>query len=133
MVRVLRPGGWLVCAEPDWSTFVIDAHNNEVTDAIIRTWKVGCRNPYVGRQLLRRIRTEGLENTWADGLVLLAGGLTAADIVYDIYATAEKAKAENKEMSQAVDAWVDALQRREDREGVLAGVTIFLAGGQKRG
>lgn len=30
MVRVLKPGGWLVCAEPDWSTFVIDADDNEI-------------------------------------------------------------------------------------------------------
>ncbi|MFZ5868639.1 MAG: methyltransferase domain-containing protein [Thermodesulfobacteriota bacterium] len=131
MVRVLKPGGWLVCAEPDWSTFVIDASNNEVPDAIVQTWKSSCRNPCIGRQLLKRVRAEGLENTWADGRILLTDGLKAADIVYDIYATAERVKVGNKEMSQAVDGWIDELQEREEREGVVACVTLFLVGGQK--
>jgi len=131
MVRVLKPGGWMVCAEPDWSTFVIDAGNNEVPDAIVRTWKSSCRNPWIGRQLLKRVRAEGLENTWADGRILSADGLKAADTVFDIYATAEKVKVKDKEISQVLDAWIDELQKSEEREGVIACVTIFLAGGQK--
>jgi len=132
MVRVLKPGGWLVCAEPDWSTFVIDADNDEITDRVVQTWRSNFRTPNIGRQLLRRVRTEGLENTWADGLILLADGIRAADIVYDIYATADKVKADNDKESCVIDDWVRELQRREDREGVMASVTIFLAGGQKR-
>jgi len=131
MVRVLKPGRWMVCAEPDWSTFVIDADNNEVTDLVVQTWKSGFRNPHIGSQLLRRVRTEGLENTWTDGLILLADGMKAANIVYDIRATVEKVKAGNGEKSSIMDAWVNELQRREDHEGVIACVTIFLAGGQK--
>jgi len=131
MVRVLKPGGWLVCAEPDWSTFVIDTDDNETTGMIIQTWKSAFRNPNIGRQLLGRVRAEGLQYTWADGLMLLADGLRAADIVYDIYATAEKVRAANSEKSGTVDAWLNELQNREDHHGVTACVTIFLAGGQK--
>lgn len=131
MVRVLKPGGWLVCAEPDWSTFVIDVEDDETTDIVIHTWKSSFRNPHIGRQLLRRVRSEGLENTWADGLILLADGIEAVDTVYDTFATAEKVKAENAEQTRAVDAWINELQRRENHEGVIACVTIFLAGGQK--
>jgi len=132
MVRVLKPGGWLVCAEPDWAAFVIDAEGCEMTDTVIQTWKSGFRNSQVGRQLLRRIRAEGLVNTWADGTILLADGMAAADIVYDIYATAEKVRAANSEKADAIEAWLHNLQEREDHEGVMACVTIFLAGGQKR-
>ncbi|AFM24483.1 methyltransferase domain-containing protein [Desulfomonile tiedjei] len=131
MVRVLKPGGWLVCAEPDWSTFVIDADDNEVTNTVVRTWSGSFENPHIGRQLLRRVRSEGLENTWAEGFVLLADGLTAVDTVYDLYATVRRAKTENEEMSSAIDAWLNGQVRRDDHEGVIACVTIFLAGGQK--
>jgi ubiquinone/menaquinone biosynthesis C-methylase UbiE len=131
MVRVLKPGGWLVCAEPDWSTFVIDSDNEEMTDLVAQTWKRGFRNPHIGRQLLRRVRAAGLKNTWADGLVLLADGMTAADIVFDIYATVEKVTAGNEEQAMNLDAWVNELQKEEDHNGVTAFVTIFLAGGQK--
>jgi len=78
MVRVLKPGARLVCAEPDWSTFVIDAENDEMTDLVIQTWKSSFRNPHIGRQLLRRIRAEGIQNIWADGFILLADGVKAA-------------------------------------------------------
>jgi len=84
-----------------------------------------------GRQLLRRVRVEGLENTRVDGLILLADGMKAVDIVHDLYATVEKVKAENEEKCFAMDAGVSQLQTRQDQEGVIACVTIFLAGGQK--
>lgn len=77
------------------------------------------------------MRAERLENTWADGFILLADGIQAVDAVYDICATAEKVRAENEDKSCTIDAWVTELQRREDREGMIASVTIFLAGGQK--
>jgi len=131
MVRVLKPGGRLVCAEPDWGTFVIDAGDDETTDSVIQTWKRSFMNPYIGRQLLRRVRAEGLEHTWADGFILLADGTKAAAIVYDIYATIDKVRTEQEESSQAIDDWIRALQGREDQAGVTASVTLFLVGGQK--
>ncbi len=117
MVRVLKPGGWLVCAEPDWSTFVIDADDNEVTTEVVQTWKNSFRNPHVGRQLLRRVRSEGLENTWAEGNILLADGIKAADVVYDIYATVDKIKAQNAEGLADMDAWVNDLQEEKIMRG----------------
>lgn len=131
MVRVLRPGGWMACAEPDWSTFVIDADSNEMTDTVVQAWTSAFRNPHIGRQLLRRVRAEGLENTWADGVVLLADGLSAADTVYDLYATVSRIKSENEEQSRALDAWVSEQAKRDAHEGVIACVAIFLAGGRK--
>lgn len=131
MVRVLRPGGWMACAEPDWSTFVIDADSNEMTDTVVQAWTSAFRNPHIGRQLLRRVRAKGLENTWADGVVLLADGLSAADTVHDLYATVSRIKSENEEQSRALDAWVSEQAKRDAHEGVIACVAIFLAGGRK--
>jgi SAM-dependent methyltransferase len=133
MVRILKPRGWLVCAEPDWGTFVMDADDRTITNSVVQTWRSGFRNPEIGRQLLRRVRSEGLENTWAEGLILLADGIHAANMMFDIYATAEKVKTKSPEQARGVDAWVKRLQEREGRERATASVTIFLAGGQKPG
>lgn len=61
----------------------------------------------------------------------MAEGIKAADIVYDIYATVEKVKSENKESSRAMDAWVNEL-KTENNKGVIACGAVFWAGGQKR-
>jgi hypothetical protein len=47
-----------------------------------------------------------------EGVILSADGFKAADIVYDIYATAQKVKAENEGQVNHVDAWVNELQTR---------------------
>jgi hypothetical protein len=65
------------------------------------------------------------------GLILLADGIKAVDIAHDTSATAEKAKAGKAEKTYPIDAWLNELQRREDHEGLMACVSIFLAGGQK--
>lgn len=94
------------------------------------SYKAVLENPYIGRQFLRKIRAEERENTWADGLILLADRIEAVDIVHDASATLETAKSGNAEKKCAIDAWVNVLQRREGHGGVIACVTIFLVGGQ---
>lgn len=102
-----------------------------MTDTVVQAWTSAFRNAHIGRQLLRRVRAEGLENTWADGVVLLADGLSAADTVYDFYATVSRIKSENEEQSRALDAWVSEQAKRDAHEGVIAWVAIFLGGGRK--
>jgi ubiquinone/menaquinone biosynthesis C-methylase UbiE len=132
MLRVLAPGGWAVCAEPDWGTFVIDAEPVDgVTEHVIDHWRAGFRNPYIGRQLLRRLRTAGFQNTWVEGFILVADGLHAADMVYDIRQTVNKLGVEHADQRDAFSGWYDKLMARDRAEGILASVTLFLAGGQK--
>ncbi|MEM1366702.1 MAG: methyltransferase domain-containing protein [Cyanobacteria bacterium P01_H01_bin.15] len=131
MVRVLKPEGWLVCAEPDWSTFVIDAEDDRIVDLVSEKWKNGFQNPWIGRQLLRRIREEKLQNTWVEGFVLLADGLSAVDSIYDLFSTVNKLKEHGLETSIELQEWVNQLRMRESIHGVTASVTLFLVGGQK--
>lgn len=131
MVRVLKPGKWMVCAEPDWNTFVIDSDNTEMTEMVTKKWNNSFRNPWIGRQLLRRVRTSGLQNTWCEGFILLADGLEAVDLVYDVVATVKKLKQGDNTSDTAFDDWFLDLKKRDNNEGLSASVTLFLAGGQK--
>jgi ubiquinone/menaquinone biosynthesis C-methylase UbiE len=131
MVRVLKPGGWLVCAEPDWSTFVIDTDDDDVLEIVQKKWSSSFRNPYIGRQLLRRIRSEKLQNIWSEGFVLLTDGLNAVDIVFDIYRTLDHLQSEDNVPQKQLTHFVERLKQRDAAEGLTASVTIFLAGGQK--
>lgn len=130
MRRVLRPNRWAVCAEPDWGTFVIDTDSTAITKQIVTRWSDGFRNPWIGRQLLRRLRSGGFQNTWVEGFILVAEGLDAIDTIYDIQQTRRQLSRAG-ESSAELDRWYDNLASRDGEEGITASVTLFLAGGQK--
>ena len=129
MARVLKPGGRLVAAEPDWFTFVIDSEDPDWTGRVVKRWRGSFRNPAIGRQLLRRIRQEGLADTWMEGFILLADGLDVADRVYDLSATVGLLEAEHP--GQGARSWLDRVQESDRHIPVSASVTLFLAGGEK--
>jgi ubiquinone/menaquinone biosynthesis C-methylase UbiE len=51
MFRTVRPGGTVVCAEPDWGTFTIDDDDRSTVKQIAALWEENIRNPWIGRQL----------------------------------------------------------------------------------
>jgi SAM-dependent methyltransferase len=51
MVRVTRPEGHLVAAEPDWETFVLYNGDLDIGAKLAKQFKGSIRNPYVGREL----------------------------------------------------------------------------------
>jgi SAM-dependent methyltransferase len=64
IARVLRPGGVVVLAEPDWGTLVVDAGDDDgrsVSSAFVRwTCEQVVRNATVGRSLARHAAGAGL-------------------------------------------------------------------------
>ena len=130
MHRVLRPNRWAVCAEPDWGTFVIDTSPTTTTAQIVTRWRDGFRNPWIGRQLLHRLRSAGFQNTWVEGFILVADGLDAVDMVYDIRQTMKQLGNDGESLDQ-LNEWYATLTSRDRENGVLGSVTLFLAGGQK--
>lgn len=129
MVRVLKPGGRVVCAEPDWATFIIDAPESEITEQVLTLWRNSIRNQAMGRQLYRRLQTAGLQNCWVLGFDLITQGLDAIDTIFDIRATIAKAQAQTD--SAAFEQWHQELQYWDKSYKVFGSVTLFLAGGQK--
>lgn len=60
MRRVVRPGGRVVVAEPDWASIVIDSVDHSAMEALIRQANTLRRQPFVGRELNRRMAAVGL-------------------------------------------------------------------------
>lgn len=131
MARVLKPGGRLVCAEPDWHTFVIDTDDMNMAERVAAKFRSGIRNPNIGRQLLRRIRQENLQNTWAEGFILLADGLDVINIVCDLYRTLRIMGSENPAGEEQIFDWLSGLTEADRTTPVTGSVTLFLAGGLK--
>jgi SAM-dependent methyltransferase len=60
MRRVVRPGGRVVVAEPDWASIVIDSSDHEGVELLIRQANTARRQPRIGRELNRRLKAAGL-------------------------------------------------------------------------
>ncbi len=60
LARVVRPGGRVVVAEPDWGSYVIDHPNREMTRTLQRIFQRQVPHPWAGRKLRRLFREAGL-------------------------------------------------------------------------
>jgi SAM-dependent methyltransferase len=60
MRRVVRPGGRVVVAEPDWASIVIDSTDHDGVALLIRQANTARRQPFIGRELNRRLAAIGL-------------------------------------------------------------------------
>ena len=62
MVRVTRPGGWIVVLDTDWGTFTIDTEETEIERRLVRfNAEHMMKNPYSGRTLQRLFRSQRLQ------------------------------------------------------------------------
>lgn len=63
MVRVTRPGGWIVVLDGDWATFTIYSDEVELERRLVRFHAERMmNNPYSGRALHRLFRSQGLQD-----------------------------------------------------------------------
>ena len=60
MRRVVRPGGRVVVAEPDWASIVVDSSDPDGVALLIRQANTLRRQPFIGRELNRRLAAVGL-------------------------------------------------------------------------
>jgi ubiquinone/menaquinone biosynthesis C-methylase UbiE len=61
MVRVTRPGGWVVVLEPDWGTLSLDTPQVEIERRLARVRaEQTTNNGYAGRQLYALFKRQGL-------------------------------------------------------------------------
>jgi SAM-dependent methyltransferase len=72
MRRVVRPGGRVVAAEPDWASIVIDSADHDAMESLIRQANTVRRQPHVGRELNRRMAAVGLIDRQIESVPILS-------------------------------------------------------------
>ncbi len=119
--RVIRPGGMLGMAEPDWYTLAIDDTDVATSRAFTQFVADKVRNGAVGRQLARRATEAGF----------VVCGMSAAAMVFRDFVTAEQILGLRRNAARAVSAgeldgeraqrWLERL----DRGPFLSTFTFF--------
>lgn len=131
MYRIVKPGGRLACAEPDWGTFTIADHRKPIVETLSEAWTRSFQNPWIGRQLPGLLRSSGIQKVALQGFLLVAEGFEAVDQVFDLCKTADKLSETQMNDHHDYDAWIHDLKRRDQASPLLATVTLFLASGTK--
>ncbi|MGA3226814.1 MAG: methyltransferase domain-containing protein [Acidobacteriaceae bacterium] len=120
--RTIRSGGAVVCAEPDWGTFVIDDARHPIAQQVAQVWCEGFRNPRIGRELGKRLKEAGFVDLQIQEVVLATLDFASCDTVFDITQSAMQLAARSG--SEEPLAWLANLRDRS--EPVCCSVTLVI-------
>jgi SAM-dependent methyltransferase len=115
MARVAKPGGVVLCAEPDWGTFLIGGPYSEITERIQREWIGRFRNPWIGRELSTLLADAGVVDIRWEGHWLSTLGFEESELLFGIEATARELSGEIPDVLN----WLDSYRQSEAYAGVL--------------
>jgi ubiquinone/menaquinone biosynthesis C-methylase UbiE len=125
--RTLKPGGRVVCAEPDWGTFAIEASSlgdteHPIARQVAHLWSEDIRNPRMGRDLRKLLEETGFVDLQVTETVLSTPSFESSEIVFDITQSALRLAAGSG--SDEPLAWL--AQLREGVPPVCCSVTLVI-------
>jgi ubiquinone/menaquinone biosynthesis C-methylase UbiE len=113
MKRVVRPGGIIVAAEPDWGTLTVDGADAATTEAVCDTLRRHhIRNGWIGRQLAGHFARLGLEGIDVQPVTLV---VRSFPIAADVFGLAQAGS----------DAWLAELRNSHAQGTFFASLTGF--------
>lgn len=124
MARVARRGSVVLCAEPDWGTFLLGGRHSAVSERIQHDWIRSFQNPWIGRELSSLLADAGVADIRQEAVWLPTNGFAESDLLFDIEASA---RALSVELPEAL-TWLEAYRQGE----AYAGVLILICWGRKR-
>lgn len=130
MIRVVRPGGWVVVADTDWGSRSVDAPDVAAERAMARVLAERLlANGYSGRRLYGMMRRAGLEElrVHVEGLPVTDYGLWRLLSRMEL---AERAAVDSGALPAAAVAALDASLRAADADGAFFAITslVLVAG-----
>jgi len=105
MARVAVRGGVVLCAEPDWGTFLLGGPHSDVTERIERDWIRSFRNPWIGRELASLLEQSGVGDVQWEAHWLPTQGFAETDILFEVAATVDRIADEVPEARSWLDGY----------------------------
>jgi SAM-dependent methyltransferase len=133
MARVVRSGGIVLAAEPDWGTLVIDGGDPEIESALAAVAMARVRSPAAGRSLRRLLSQAGLAEVEVMARTLVLTDLPRAELLLGIDELLERAVADGVVPPTRARGWRSDLEATAAAGRLTAAVTSFLALGRTGG
>jgi len=131
MARIVRPGGRLVVAEPDWGTLVVDSPDPDTARVVTAAAARRVRAGDAGRRLRRLLAEAGLTGVDVVARTLVVTDAAQADLLFDLAAAADRAVADGELRPDDVRGWRADLARAGAEGRFLAAMTAFMAWGRR--
>ncbi|MGP3690515.1 methyltransferase domain-containing protein [Streptomyces sp. IBSNAI002] len=133
LVRAVRAGGRVACAEPDWETFTVTDDDRDTTRAVAHAWCAGFRNGWIGRELPALLDAAGVRDVTLTGHLLAARGHAEIEAVFDLTSTLRGLLSGADADREGLERWMQRLLHRDRAGTLMATVTVFCASGTVRG
>jgi ubiquinone/menaquinone biosynthesis C-methylase UbiE len=118
MVRITRPGGWIVVVDADWGTLSIDTAEVDLERRLVRCEADAHTNGYAGRQLYRFLRRQQLTDIIIELVPLYFTDYPLAEQVIGPAALAQEALRRGVITAEEAHRWTASLAQA-DAEGVF--------------
>lgn len=133
LVRVTRPGGRVLAADPDHGMWALDMSDRALTRTLMSWWVDNVPNPWMGRQLAGLLRAAGVEDVRIELAPIVLRDLAAADGVVGLGKVATWAREQDVVPAPAAEAWGSELLRRDAEDQFLLCGAIVVAHGRAPG
>ena len=131
MARVVRTGGYIVAAEPDWETLVVDAADRDVTRSLVETLSHHhFAHGDVGRQLAGMMVAAGIEDLSIHPATLATRSFAAANQLLLLNETLQDAAILGAFDADRASAWIADLKARDTHGQFFAAITGFIVRGR---
>ena len=125
-VRVVRPGGRVVVAEPDYGTVVVDATDRALTQRILAFRAETTRNGWIGRQLSGLAQQCGLVDVTIQPTTPVFTDWALASELFGLQRAAERVVSPVE-----AAAWIRDLEQRAATGRFFSAITVFVVSGSK--
>lgn len=132
MVRVTKPGGWVVVLDTDWGSLSIDTEETDIERRLARVKAERClHNGYSGRQLYRLFRRRQLQDITVKMIPTFVTNYALAREIATLDKIEKEALAAGVITQHELERWHASLEWAAG-EGVLFGsASLVLVGGRK--
>ena len=131
LMRVTRPGGWVVVAEPDWGTLVVDGCDAATTLAVLTAIAGRICDPWIGRRLFGLFRRAGLAEVAIVAGATVLTDFTEADRLFRFREGAIRAQACGAVTAEAAAHWTRSLESAATAAEFCCAITGFVASGRR--
>jgi len=128
MARVTRRGGRVIVFDFDWETLIIDHPDKETTRTIVLSYSDSMRNGWIGRQLPRLFREQGLEVLSVDPVQVFVHYALAELFLGSHLAHLQASGTLSPDQARR---WWEYLQHADERGTLLIGFTTFVVVGAR--
>ncbi len=132
MVRVTRPGGWVVVVDADWASFTIDSDEPELERRLVRFHvEHSMHNPFAGRTLRRLFSRQQLQELTLVVLPVVLTDCALARKMLRLDHIAQEAQAAGVIDADELGRWQASLDRSASTDGFFASTNGVTLAGRK--